>query len=240
MVMWEYWALYRFYCKYRYHPLSVFIFVGSFAHAQFMQKIVEGFCERVNSCETRCWYSRWCKGVLFSWLDHLLIVLFSVLCDVWCSGSPNQVTGTSKQSLSQNLQQQNTRLPTAASGNYAKGPTLSDEFKNGFPSEGLSVVSNKWWGSNSCDEADTKEDTEHKPGNDPAEMKSAEENGSNNMDLSGTSLLTTVRRKAVTEGREALKLGVFRGRSIHDTGDRERTLLLGLFHSSLPKEWMEN
>lgn len=159
---------------------------------------------------------------------------FSFLCDVQCSGSPNQVTSTSKQALPHN--QHNPHLPTAVGGSLAKGQTLLDEFKNGFPSEGLSVVSNKWWGSNSGDEEETKKDSKHKSDDATIEMKSQGESESSNMNLSGTTLLTAVRRKAATEGQEALNLGVFRGRSIHDIGDRERALLLGLFHSSLPKE----
>ncbi|XP_031389832.1 uncharacterized protein LOC116202428 [Punica granatum] len=156
------------------------------------------------------------------------------------SGSRNQVTGTSKQAVPHNLQQQSTRLPTAVSGSLTKGLTLLDEFKNGFPSEGLSVASNRWWGSDSGDETETKEDGEQKADDAAAEMKPEEEKGSSGVDLTGTSLLTAVRKRAAEEGRAALKLGVFKSRRVHDIGDQERNLLLGLFHSSLPKEWTDN
>ncbi|KAK4786687.1 hypothetical protein SAY86_010520 [Trapa natans] len=163
---------------------------------------------------------------------------FSFPCEVQFSGSQNQVANTAKQSLPHN--QQNQHPSTAGSGSLAKGQTLLDEFKIGFPSEGLSVISNKWWGCNSGDEDETKKESEHKFDDLPTEMKSDEENEGNNLDLSGTNLLTAVRRKATAEGEKALKIGVFRGRSIQDMGDRERALLLGLFQSSFPKDWIED
>ncbi|CAB4267507.1 unnamed protein product [Prunus armeniaca] len=72
-----------------------------------------------------------------------------------------------------------------------KGNTTYDEFKHGFPSDGLSTASNKWWGSNSPDGyesihgegAETDEDKKHQ----------SEKIGS------------------LEEGQKALKLGVLRG-----------------------------
>lgn len=59
-----------------------------------------------------------------------------------------------------------------------------------------------------------------------------------NVGPQGTGLLTTVKKRTVEEGRKALKLSVFRGYGINKIGKRERALLLRIFKSSLPKQWI--
>ncbi|KAM0956140.1 hypothetical protein ACFX13_025064 [Malus domestica] len=137
-----------------------------------------------------------------------------------------------------------------------KGNTTYDEFKYGFPSEGLSTASNKWWGSNSPDGneglrgkgAKTEEDKK------PQSDKLADDNASSimvdtekpesgkdeNISPQGTDLLVSVRRRAVEENQKALKLGAFRGYGAKKLGRRERKLLLRIFKSSTPKQWIHD
>ncbi|XP_004303879.1 PREDICTED: uncharacterized protein LOC101310432 [Fragaria vesca subsp. vesca] len=135
-----------------------------------------------------------------------------------------------------------------------KGTTL-EEFKSGFPSEGLSTASNRWWGSNSpdCDEGihgeadNADEENKHqsnKLADDSAssitgnQEKCGSEKQENNIDPQGTDLLVAVRKRAVEEGKKARKLGVFRGYGARKLGRKERTMLLRIFESSLPKDWI--
>ncbi|KAI4306005.1 hypothetical protein L6164_029324 [Bauhinia variegata] len=132
----------------------------------------------------------------------------------------------------------------------AKGMAALDEFKYGFPSQGLATISNKWWGNSDTDGAGVNRDkakvSEH--GEDELKEKSSEVDNEaretrkddNNVTLEGTALLTAVRKRAVEEGREALKLGVFRGYGAKKLGKREKMLLLQIFRSSLPRSWICN
>lgn len=142
------------------------------------------------------------------------------------------------------------------STSLTKGMTVLDEFKYGFPSDGLSTASNKWWGSSSpyaCegiseDGAETdgndKDQSKEMTGDGPGTVivdKEKSEGGEekSNIGPQGVDLLTCVRKGAVEEGREALKLGVFQGHGMNKLGKRERTLLLRIFNSSLPKQWID-
>ncbi|KAK9285063.1 hypothetical protein L1049_024248 [Liquidambar formosana] len=126
--------------------------------------------------------------------------------------------------------------------------TSSDEFKYGFPSDGLSAVSYNWWGSGSPDGnggfffgdgAEVNEDDKHQSEELADEGAKPETGkGESNIGPQGTGLLMTVRKRAVEEGREALKIGVVRGYGINKRGMRERTLLLRIFKSSLPSQWL--
>lgn len=161
---------------------------------------------------------------------------------------------------SHNLQQQG--IKNVQSGrpqncitlSLTKGTTL-EEFKYGFPSEGLSTTSNRWWASNSPDRDEgvrgdaAKTDEDNKLQSDKLADDSASsitvneekcESGKeeNNIDPQGTDLLVAVRKRAVEEGKKALKLGVFRGYGAKKLGKRERTLLLRIFKSSMPKDWI--
>ncbi|KAK3011842.1 hypothetical protein RJ639_012904 [Escallonia herrerae] len=133
-----------------------------------------------------------------------------------------------------------------------KPPASLDEFKYGFPSDGLSTASNKWWG-NSIDGNDNgrnggennQQDTRHSnelvdEGLDLLSSgigKSGNGTDESNIGPQGTGLLAAVREKAVEEGRKALKLGVYRCYGERRLSRTQRALLLGIFKSSLPSQW---
>lgn len=130
--------------------------------------------------------------------------------------------------------------------------TALDEFKYGFPSDGLSTTSNKWWGSSGPDDSagknpDGAEVSKHGKGQ--LEERAKEEADTQTCEtgkdessktLQGAALLTDIRRRAMEEGREALKLGVFRGYGVKKLGKREKILLLQIFRSSLPRSWLHD
>ncbi|KAI4308101.1 hypothetical protein L6164_031208 [Bauhinia variegata] len=122
-----------------------------------------------------------------------------------------------------------------------------DEYKHGFPSQGLATISNKWWGDSESDDGsginrDKAEVSKH--GDDQLEGKATEvdkeasetETGKDDSNVEGAAVLTAVRKRAAEEGR-ALKLGVFRGCGAKKLGKRERMLLLNIFQSSLPGQF---
>jgi len=127
----------------------------------------------------------------------------------------------------------------------AKGMTTLDEFKYGFPSESLSTTSNKWWGWSDCDDrTHTNQDgakSQPEESGGEAEKKECETGKAESSEetCQGSSLLRTVRKRAVEEGREAFKLGVLRGYRVNKLGKREKILLHQIFGSSLPKSWMD-
>lgn len=124
------------------------------------------------------------------------------------------------------------RPQTVTNATLAKAITTSDEFKNGFPSEGLSTVSNKWWGSGSPDGYDGA--SAEKGGGEIYEEK----NVGPKPQPQGTDLLTDVRKRAGEEGRERLKLGVVKGFRGKKLGNRDKALLLRIFKSSLRQHWI--
>ncbi|KAK3032508.1 hypothetical protein RJ639_036175 [Escallonia herrerae] len=106
-----------------------------------------------------------------------------------------------------------------------KPPASLDEFKYGFPSDGLSTASNKWWGSSIDGNGNGRhggeniqQDTRHSNElvDEGLDMlcsgvgKSGSGTDESNIGHQGTGLLAAVREKAVVEGRKALKLGVYR------------------------------
>lgn len=134
----------------------------------------------------------------------------------------------------------------------------SDEFKYGFPSDGLSRVSHRWWGNKSeiqdgvdCEEnvngnSDEKkenadeekqqsEDTANLPSTDGqlTEGKTQETDGHSQRANS----LSALRKKAVKEGQRVLKLGVYRGYGAQTLDQAKKLVLLQIFKSSLPSEW---
>lgn len=129
-----------------------------------------------------------------------------------------------------------------------------DEFKYGFPSDGLSTAPYKWWGSRSSDGNDgihkdeSEIDEEDKQAEAKADKESAtqatgNEKSSNgetesNVDPQESGLWTAVRKRTVEEGREALKLGVYKKYCVKQLDRKERVLLHRIFKSSLPKEWL--
>lgn len=123
-----------------------------------------------------------------------------------------------------------------------------DEFKYGFPSEGLAIVSHKWWESNSDDirnyisvdggekshEPELKSENSADYGDDVAVKDLETEKDESDGDLRGTGLLSHLRKRAAKEGEEALRLGVYRRFGVSKMGKKERKLLSRVFKYSLP------
>ncbi|KAF4385930.1 hypothetical protein F8388_010486 [Cannabis sativa] len=170
--------------------------------------------------------------------------------------SKSQISNT----ISQNLQHEGgknvqiVRSQNVLTTNLTKGVNnihhTLDEFKHGFPSQGLSTVSYKWWGgtsfpdgheaiSNSKDGAGSQELAKVQS---TGAVSTREEKGGNEEEkdngCEGTGLLMDVRKKVVEEGREALKLGVIRRYGAHKLGKKEKALLLRIFKSSTLQELM--
>ncbi|XP_073110452.1 uncharacterized protein [Elaeis guineensis] len=138
---------------------------------------------------------------------------------------------------------------------YRGIPTFMDEFKYGFPANGLSSVSVKWWGSGN------KEDTERmlpeesgtikEENKEPHELSNETSNGivkddhpdHSTQDVASVTGPTTsfcsLRRKAVEHGCETLKGGISKGYTSYKLGKRQRLALLQVFKSSLPDQWMD-
>ncbi|MED6108582.1 hypothetical protein PIB30_025548 [Stylosanthes scabra] len=135
------------------------------------------------------------------------------------------------------------RMQSSFNTSMTKGMTTMDEFKYGFPSQGLSTSSNKWWGSSDHDDSAgtngsrAESQVEESAGE---EEKVASETGNAGASEipQGAALLMTVRKRAAEEGREALKLGIFRHHGVNKLGKREKTLLRRIFRSSLPSSWI--
>lgn len=158
-----------------------------------------------------------------------------------------------------NLQQQGSQntvvgqLQVLLNPSLTKGSMALDEFKFGFPSDGLSTATYKWWSSSSSEgnrsthveEAETdevdKNQFEEKADGSAISIVSNEISGSlkkvTNIDPQGLGLLTAIRKRTVEEGEEALRLGVHK-HCKRKLGRKKRLLLLQIFGSSLPKEWV--
>ncbi|KAH7511385.1 hypothetical protein ACOSQ2_000317 [Xanthoceras sorbifolium] len=162
---------------------------------------------------------------------------------------------------SPNLQQQGSKTAPVSqphillNASSIKGLMALDEFKYGFPLNGLSATTNKWWGSNTSDdyerirggEAETDEEDKHQPeekADDSATSTTMDEKESgngkvdSNIDPEGSGLLTAIRKRIVDQGREALKLGVYKSNGLKKLERKEKVLLLRIFKSSLPKAWI--
>ncbi|KAF5191350.1 hypothetical protein FRX31_019055 [Thalictrum thalictroides] len=138
------------------------------------------------------------------------------------------------------------------SGSARYIPAYLDEFKEGFPSNGLSTVTMRWWGNRTSD-ANDDEMLGEEPAVDVANkqqshnalnkcMEGKTDTASEKSDIvpQGTSLLSSVRERAAAEGREALKLGVHGGYRSFKLNRREKMLLHKVFNSSLPSQWKIN
>ncbi|CAN8295297.1 unnamed protein product [Cochlearia groenlandica] len=113
-----------------------------------------------------------------------------------------------------------------ANTNLAKTVAALDEFKYGFPSEGLTTVSNKWWG---------------KPGKSGHGDEGEEENTEDVKDKAASDKphpLVGIRKRIAEEGREAVELGLRRGFDSKRPNKRDQELLSQIFKSSLPKDWV--
>ncbi|KAL5716350.1 hypothetical protein ACHQM5_018059 [Ranunculus cassubicifolius] len=119
-----------------------------------------------------------------------------------------------------------------------KIPSYVDEFEQGFPSKGLSEVNMRWWGAGeeSNELADNEEES-----NDLAENEEGlgdMETDTNDNRSQWAGLLASVRGRAAAEGRENLKLGVYRNKCGFKVSGRDKLLLLQVFKSSLPHKWI--
>ncbi|XP_047308850.1 uncharacterized protein LOC124912297 [Impatiens glandulifera] len=114
----------------------------------------------------------------------------------------------------------------------------SDEFKNGFPIDGLSVVSHRWWGTSNVTENENSGINETiDVGKESNELEgekahTVEVIDGNIDDPQGIALLLSIRRRAAENGRKAIKLGVYRGDGSHKLGMKERKLIHRIFKSS--------
>lgn len=151
---------------------------------------------------------------------------------------------------------QNGRPQNLPNASLSKGIAASlDEFKYGFPTSGLATASNKWWGSSSPDgyegtigngveiDEEDKKQSEQLADNganllvmDGEKAENEKEEGT--IGPQGTGLLTAVRKTTVEEGRKILKIGVGRDHGVLKAGKKERRLLLQIFGSSLPSQWI--
>ncbi|KAI3457057.1 hypothetical protein Pfo_013720 [Paulownia fortunei] len=132
---------------------------------------------------------------------------------------------------------------------------IFDEFKYGFPSDGLSSVSFRWWGNKSAIEngVDSKKSGDEDAEERKQQPKDSVDNAANLSSMDGevtegkknetdadpqwASLLSDLRKRAAKDGQQALKLGVYRGYSVKTLDRAKKMVLLQIFKSSLPGEW---
>ncbi|KAM7261592.1 hypothetical protein ACFE04_020669 [Oxalis oulophora] len=165
---------------------------------------------------------------------------------------PQQHETPNAQSVAPHLNsQQGIKVVQVSTGTSLRnGLTAMDEFKYGFPSNGLSVASNKWWGcsneANSDAEIDDDEKLQSKEREDKNEVsneieKGISENGKlkGTIDSQGTGLLLAARKRSMEEMQEAVKCRVY-SYSIRKLERRQSSLLVQIFRSPLPKEWISN
>ncbi|PHT72947.1 hypothetical protein T459_23732 [Capsicum annuum] len=119
-------------------------------------------------------------------------------------------------------------LPHFRISNLPKGTSVSnDEFKYGFPSDGLSTTTYRWWGNKSPDRNEDSKLNDDNAKNNTEQPENITEKSEcqTSVDSRGTTLLTDVRKRAVKEGKETLKLGVYRGRSANMLDSTKRKIL---------------
>ncbi|XP_029116781.1 uncharacterized protein [Elaeis guineensis] len=138
---------------------------------------------------------------------------------------------------------------------YRGIPTYMDEFINGFPANGLSSVSIKWWGRSSKEDTEKALPEETIKGDNQESCQLSNEISRHMVkdDHPGgpdhstedsaaitepSSSLCSLRRKAVECGRKTLKGGVSKGYTTYKLGKRQRLALFQVFKSSLPDQWM--
>lgn len=109
-----------------------------------------------------------------------------------------------------------------------------DEFKYGFPSDGLSVSGNKWWGESggTASDNDKSEDDESKSSvNDDSAKVEGQIEGAESSD-DGTQqigALSGIRKRALEEGRETLKFGFWKELGAEKVAKKEKLLLTRIF-----------
>ncbi|OAY84643.1 Protein RKD5 [Ananas comosus] len=129
-------------------------------------------------------------------------------------------------------------------------PTFMDEFKYGFPTRGLSSLSNKWWGSGNSDSSPLKSSAVKDESQESCELSNETSKctmddmaDSGTEDSAATSVpsavLCSLRRKALEDGRGLLKDGACNGCELHKLNKRQRLVLAQVFGSSLPDKWKD-
>lgn len=115
-------------------------------------------------------------------------------------------------------------------------PTFMDEFKHGFPTNGLSTTSVKWWGVDGEEVARalTGETTIENDENQEAEESSNEgeelDSGEDNVsETKPSALLCSLRRKSVEYGRESLKRGISVACVSSKISKRQKLMLARIF-----------
>ena len=173
------------------------------------------------------------------------------------NGNPNLQGSVSPHKLHQqgNKDAQASRPQTVLTSGLIKGMLALDEFRHGFPSDGLSVSANRWWDSSSFkgykdmdkDEVDADEDGKHDSGDrvndNGGDSMIVDQNKPTKGKIESSSedigLLTSVRKRAAEEGIEALRLCTSRSHGINKISKKEGALLVRLFGPSLPKQVVE-
>ncbi|KAK1301498.1 hypothetical protein QJS10_CPB12g00633 [Acorus calamus] len=136
---------------------------------------------------------------------------------------------------------QSSRPHVMHSSHFKNIRTYLDDFKYGFPTNGLSSEANNWWGSNnSAKGTDEEEVLAKEEGKQPPSELS--DNGSKNVAVDGepemgAASLSSLRKRAAEEGRESLQLGIVCGSKACKLGKRDAILLSQVFGSSLPDAW---
>ncbi|KAK4344109.1 hypothetical protein RND71_037203 [Anisodus tanguticus] len=167
------------------------------------------------------------------WYRHLGMNDHINSCSFWGSPLPNKGCINSTMEMPKAgafSQQQGTRNVQSGSlshfriSNLTKGTSVSsyDEFKYGFPSDGLSTATYKWWGNKSPDGNKDSQLNDDNANSNKSECQTS-------VDSAGMTLLADVRKRAVKEGKETLRLGVYKGRSATMLDSTKRKILLQVF-----------
>uniref|UniRef100_A0A1D1ZED8 Uncharacterized protein n=2 Tax=Anthurium amnicola TaxID=1678845 RepID=A0A1D1ZED8_9ARAE len=121
-------------------------------------------------------------------------------------------------------------------------PNYVDEFKYGFPVDGLSLSTPQWWGS--CSSGSTGKSLQsefpcedEEPHTEKSSLNSPDKAREPGNKSKPVSLLCSVRKRAVVDGEESIKLGISRGYGRYRLGTNERSILIQIFKSSLPRQW---
>ncbi|GAB2246086.1 hypothetical protein Droror1_Dr00001579 [Drosera rotundifolia] len=118
------------------------------------------------------------------------------------------------------------------SGSIIDASTGPDEFKHGFPSSGLSIQTNKWWGSDTPDAVIDSHHSHEHVDNANKSMEKVDSEGNPAADKQEQGSLSALRKQAVEEAREALKLGTWKEFGVDSLGKNECILLYRLFRNS--------
>ncbi|GAB2276989.1 hypothetical protein Dimus_011697 [Dionaea muscipula] len=158
---------------------------------------------------------------------------------------PPRSQGSAQQSVSRNVYTWRSQS-LLNSGFIIETSTGFDEFKYGFPSNGLSTHTNKWWGSgspddafedNPGDESETGQEEKHKSPEHVDNVNECKEkaDGEGNCAVvvePHKVTLSALRKQAAEEARKAVKLGIWKECGVDDLGKNPSVLLSQLFKNS--------